>query len=77
MRVVCHRGVEFHRRVARGYEELAGWVPEIIRVDAAGTIEEVRQEVRRVLLERFPETFAGTGFTSIRPGSHDPGSSDL
>jgi len=68
---------EFHQRVARGYEELASWVPEIIRVDAAGTIEEVRQEVRKVLLERFPETFAEAGFTRNRPDSRSPGSADL
>jgi dTMP kinase len=52
-------GLEFHRRVARGYEELADRVPGIVRVDASGTIEEVRRGVRAALGARFPETFAG------------------
>lgn len=52
-------GLEFHRRVARGYEELAGRVPGILRVSASGSIEQVRQEVRAALQARFPETFAG------------------
>lgn len=52
-------GLEFHQRVARGYEELAGWVAGIVRVDAEGTIEEVRRGVWAALRDRFPETFAG------------------
>jgi dTMP kinase len=71
-------GADFHRRVARGYEELAGWVPGIVPVDGAGSVEEVRLGVRRALLARYPETFAGAGFTSDRPGpSKGPGSFDL
>jgi thymidylate kinase len=71
-------GVEFHRRVARGYEELAGRVTGIVPVDGAGSIEEVRRAVRRELVARYPETFAGAGFTSDRPGpSQGPGSFDL
>ncbi|HEX6927474.1 MAG TPA: dTMP kinase [Longimicrobiaceae bacterium] len=50
-------GIEFHRRVARGYEELAERVAGVVRVDAAGSIEEVRMGVRRALSSRFPETF--------------------
>lgn len=59
-------GVAFHQRVARGYEELAGWVPGIVRVDAAGTIDEVGRRVRVALRARFPETFAGRGFITQR-----------
>ena len=44
----------------------------------SGSIEEVRQGVWRALLARYPETFAGAGFTSDRPGpSKGPGSFDL
>ena len=50
-------GIEFHRRVARGYDELAERVEGVVRVDAAGSIEEVRMGVRRALSSRFPETF--------------------
>jgi dTMP kinase len=52
-------GLDFHRRVARGYDELAGWVPGIVRVDASGSIEEVRRGVAAALRARFPETFPG------------------
>lgn len=52
-------GVDFHRRVARGYEELAGWVPGIVRVEARGTIDEVQRGVWAALRGLFPETFAG------------------
>lgn len=55
-------GVEFHRRVAAGYSDLAGSVPGIVRVDAVGTIEEVRERVRQALSSRFPETFNNSGF---------------
>lgn len=58
-------GAEFHQRVARGYEELAGWVPAIVRVDASGSIEEVQRAVRAALAGRFPETFAGRGFINL------------
>jgi dTMP kinase len=70
-------GLEFHRRVARGYEELAGWVPGTVRVDAEGSIEEVRGRVREALAARFPETFADAGVTTHRSGSlRNPGASD-
>jgi dTMP kinase len=55
---------EFHERVARGYEELAGGVANIVRVDAVGSIEEVHGRIVGVLGERFPETFAVAGFIS-------------
>ena len=50
-------GIEFHRRVARGYQELADRVPGIVRVDALGSIDEVRERVELELRTRFPETF--------------------
>ncbi len=53
---------EFHERVARGYEAHATSVANVIRVDATGTIEEVHARIVGVLGERFPETFAVTGF---------------
>ena len=52
-------GLDFHRRVARGYEELAVWVPGIGRVEASGSIEQVRRGVTAALRARFPETFPG------------------
>jgi dTMP kinase len=70
--------IEFHRRVARGYEELADWVPGVLRVDAAGSIEEVRMAVLSAMVHRFPETFASSGFTTYRSDSvMEPGPSDL
>src|SRR5690606_26756272 len=53
---------EFHERVARGYEEHADTVANVIRVDASGSIEEVFARIIGVLEDRFPETFTGTGF---------------
>lgn len=50
--------MDFHRRVAAGYRELAGRVQGIVPVDALGSIEEVRERVYAVLRARFPETFA-------------------
>lgn len=51
-------GAEFHERVARGYLRLAASIPGIVRVDATGSVEEVRARVLEVLTGRFPETFA-------------------
>lgn len=71
-------GIDFHQRVARGYQELAGWVPGILLVDAAGSIEEVRGRVRAALVARFPETFGQRGFTTTRSDSSaEPGTFDL
>ncbi len=55
---------EFHERVARGYEEHASVVANVIRVDATGSIEEVHGRITGVLGERFPETFTVAGFIS-------------
>ncbi len=55
--------VEFHERVARGYLALADRVEGVIRVDATGSVEEVRSRVRAALHDRFPETFGATGVT--------------
>lgn len=50
-------GIDFHRRVARGYHDLADRVPGVVRVDALGSIDEVRKRVEVELSARFPETF--------------------
>jgi len=52
---------EFHERVARGYGELAATIGGLVRIDANGTIDEVRERVERALFARFPETFRGSG----------------
>ncbi|MEX2583590.1 MAG: dTMP kinase [Gemmatimonadota bacterium] len=54
----------FHERVARGYTDLATTLDGVVRVDASGTIEDVRQRVITALARRFPETFAQSGFIS-------------
>lgn len=54
----------FHERVARGYGELADRVEGVVRIDAAGSIEEVQGRVMTVLQARFPETFRRAGFIS-------------
>jgi dTMP kinase len=64
-------GIDFHRRVARGYHDLAGAVGGLIRVDAAGSVEEVRSRIMRELSARFPETFLDAGF--IKPGTQGSG----
>lgn len=53
---------EFHERVARGYEEHAAAVANVLRVEATGSIDEVHSRITGVLGERFPETFTATGF---------------
>jgi dTMP kinase len=53
---------EFHQRVARGYGELADRVDGLIRIDASGTVPEVRDRVEAALAARFSETFRGAGF---------------
>lgn len=72
-------GEAFHRRVAGGYLELADRVEGVIRIDARGTVEEVRGRIWDALQLRFPETLGGAGFTSIHaagphpdPRAHDP-----
>lgn len=52
---------EFHARVARGYRDLADRVQGVIRVDALGTVEEVRARLWAALRDRFPETFGSAG----------------
>lgn len=50
-------GIEFHRRVAAGYLDLAGEVEGLMRVDARGSIEAVGERILLRLRARFPETF--------------------
>jgi dTMP kinase len=50
-------GIEFHRRVAAGYLDLAGEVQGLVRVDAGGSIDEVEARILLRLRARFPETF--------------------
>ena len=54
-----HAGRAFHDRVAAGYRALAQSGGDRIRVvDARSTPEAVHEQVRAVLRERFPGTFA-------------------
>jgi dTMP kinase len=53
---------DFHQRVAHGYHDLASRVAGVLRVDGAGSIEEVAVRVYAALEERFPETFRTGGF---------------
>jgi dTMP kinase len=48
---------EFHARVGRGYDELAGQVGTVVRVDARGSIEEVHHRVVAALAGEFPRNF--------------------
>lgn len=52
---------EFHRRVGEGYRALAGRVEGIVRVDARGSVEEVRLRVLEALAGRLPGTVFGAG----------------
>jgi dTMP kinase len=49
--------LEFHRRVAAGYQALAAEVKGLLRVDAGGSVAEVHHSVVERLKSRFPETF--------------------
>lgn len=53
----------FHRRVAEGYDRHSGAVAGLVRVDASGSVDEVRRRVREALAARFPETFTSRGVT--------------
>ncbi len=50
-------GLDFHRRVAQAYRELAYSQPDVALVDGRGEIEQVFAAVWGVLNSRFPETF--------------------
>jgi dTMP kinase len=52
---------EFHRRVGRGYCDLAARVAGIVRVDADGDPTLVERRVREALAARFPRTFPVAG----------------
>lgn len=49
--------IEFHRRVAAAYRDLAFSEPDVALVDGQGEIEEVYTAVWDALSARFPETF--------------------
>lgn len=51
-------GDAFHDRVAEAYRLLAGEDGRIVQVDGSAPPEAVHAQVRRLLGERFPETFA-------------------
>lgn len=55
---------DFHQRVARGYDELAGQVTSLARVDASGSADDVHRRILAVLEGRFPETFPPGGVIS-------------
>ena len=50
-------GDEFHHRVAEAYRLLPEALPGIETVSGTGTVAEVQERVRALLLARFPETF--------------------
>jgi dTMP kinase len=55
-------GLDFHERVARAYELLAGIGSGIVLLDGSAPVPEVHERILGVLRERFPETFrAGQG----------------
>lgn len=69
--------VEFHRRVALGYHQLAASVAGIVRVDARGSVAEVHRRVLDVLEARYPETFDPSQVITTQPGPRqDPGALD-
>ena len=53
--------LEFHRRVASAYRELAATEPDVALIDGLGEIPMVYAEVWRALSARFPETFPPAG----------------
>ncbi len=54
-------GGDFRDRVRAGYLELVDTEPAAVRLDAAGSPEEVHERIRALLQARFPETFAPSG----------------
>lgn len=50
--------VEFHTRVAEGYRQLSGRVSGLVRVDAAGEIQEVHRRVVAALAAKLPRNFS-------------------
>lgn len=65
--------MEFHRRVSRGYRELARSVQGILPIGAEGDEREVHGRIVAALLSRFPETFLPSGFISSHPALLDGG----
>lgn len=64
-------GREFHDRVSEAYRLLAEQDESVCRIDATADAGAVQQSIRRVLIERFPETFAAGGVqlgSSSSPG---------
>ena len=51
-------GDAFMRRVRQGYLDLAKSDPRVERLDAAGGLTEVQEEIRSLLCRRFPERLA-------------------
>lgn len=54
-------GLEFHRRVARGYQQLAGSVQGLVRIDASGSEEAVAARIWTAVQARLAETFGSAG----------------
>lgn len=50
-------GTEFHRKVGEAYRLLPGTEEGVERVSGEGQPEVVQDRLRRLLIERFPETF--------------------
>jgi dTMP kinase len=53
-------GMEFHARVAEAYRLLPDTETGVVRVSGTGSIEEVHERIRSLLIQRFPETFPET-----------------
>lgn len=58
--------IQFHTRVAAGYQALADRLDGILRVDAHGTQDAVHSRVLDVLSVRFPETFGMSGVITCK-----------
>lgn len=52
-------GIDFHRRVRRGYVELARKKESAVLVPASGSADAVAARIRREVTARFPEIHAG------------------
>ena len=52
-------GTDFHRRVRRGYVELARTTDSAVLIPASGSVEEVAARIRSEVTSRLPEAAAG------------------
>ena len=63
-------GTDFHRRVRRGYVELARTTNSAVLIPASGSVERVAARIRSEVKSRFPETaVVRTGAPGMRTSS--------